>query len=271
MRPGALMLLMWTLGVNWFAARASGHAAAPLAVPSDPSSPRLLQYAAATVGDQESQMAQPSSSVPPERAGERGQTPAIAAKRAKPNSTWPEADAPPAQANLPPWGSAGSLSFGMQVAYGVQAPVPANGSHINLIYAQPQVAVVLRNSESSRLERVELMTEGLLGGAVHPGGQVVGAAMLFRLEGRARGNTKPLLDWGVGLVATTINKHAYELSGNMQFDPQIGIGFEHFMSPRRAFVLEYRFLHLSDAGLVGRNVGVQCSVLTLGFRWLKQP
>jgi len=91
------------------------------------------------------------------------------------------------------------------------------------------------------------------------------------LEGRKRGNTKPLLDWGAGIVDTTVDQHAYKLSGNLQFTPQVGIGFERFFSPQRAFVVEYRFLHMSNAGTLEPNRGVHSSVLTVGFRWLRRP
>jgi len=91
------------------------------------------------------------------------------------------------------------------------------------------------------------------------------------LEGRKRGNTKPLLDWGAGIVDTTVDQHAYELSVNLQFTPQVGIGFERFFSPQRAFVVEYRFLHMSNAGTLEPNRGVHSSVLTVGFRWLRRP
>jgi hypothetical protein len=111
----------------------------------------------------------------------------------------------------------------------------------------------------------------MFGGAVHPGGRILGYTLLFELEGRTRGNTKPLLEWGAGIVNTTINQHAYELSGHLQFTPQAGIGIEHFFSPQRAFVLEYRFLHMSDAGIAEPNHGFHSSVLTIGFRWFKRP
>jgi len=80
------------------------------------------------------------------------------------------------------------LSFGMQVAYSMQAPLPANGSHIDLLYAQPQVAVVLRNFAGSPFERIQLVNEGMLGAAVNPGGCVLGYTMLFAWKG-ARAET----------------------------------------------------------------------------------
>ena len=191
------------------------------------------------------------------------QASAVSGKGCKP-------DLPVAHVAPPFWASNSLLSFGLQVAYGIQMIVPPNGSHINLLYAQPQLAITLRNFAGSRFESIQLVNEGMLGGAVNPGGRVLGYTALFRLEGRTRRNTKPLLDWGGGVIDTTLSDHAYELNGHLQFNPQAGIGFEHFFSPQRAFVVEYRFLHLSNAGIVGPNKGVQCSVLTVGFRWLRR-
>jgi hypothetical protein len=220
-------------------------------------------------GDQQASATQPLDSAQP--PGGREQIPADIRTRSKVDPLIPKLDPSLTHDTLPFWTSGSSLSFGMQAAYAIEIPIARDWSHVNLLYAQPQLAIVLRNFRRTRFERIQLVNEGMLGGAVNPGGRVLGYTMLFRLEGRTRGNTKPLFDWGAGIVNTTINEHAYELGGNLQFTPQIGIGFEHFFSPQRAFVIEYRFLHMSNAGTVQPNFGFQASVLTVGFRWLRRP
>lgn len=172
--------------------------------------------------------------------------------------------------DLPLWTNEGRLNFGFQAAYGIQNPIPPNGSHINLVYSQPQLGVILRNFQRSPVSRLELLNEGMLGAGVHPRGRLLGYALLFRLEGRPHHNTTPLLDWGAGILNTTLNQRAYELAGGLQFSPQAGLGFEHYFSPQRAFVLEYRFLHMSNAGLREPNHGFNAAVLTIGFRWTRK-
>jgi hypothetical protein len=52
---------------------------------------------------------------------------------------------------------------------------------------------------------------------------------------------------------------------------QGGVGIQYFFRPQRAFVVEYRYLHMSNASLEAPNPGFNASMLTLGFRWLRRP
>jgi Lipid A 3-O-deacylase (PagL) len=281
-----LSLALWVPAVGLCLAGAPRLGAEPPAIQAVRRPARLPQEAVAAVRNRESPMTWPADPALPQPPGAPAQISAVPGDGSKPDPQLAKPDDPPLPKPDPPslkrdfsltrapspfWASSSPVSFGFQVAYSMQAPVPANGSHIDLLYAQPQLAIILRNFEHSAVEGIQLVNEGMLGGAVNPGGRVLGYTMLFRLEGRTRGNTKPLFDCGAGIVDTTINEHAYELSSNLQFTPQAGIGFEHFFSPQRAFVLEYRFLHMSNAGLVGPNRGVHSGVLMVGFRWLGRP
>src|SRR5215831_11045749 len=79
------------------------------------------------------------------------------------------------------------LVFGFQAAYGMENAIPRNISHINMLYAQPQIGIVAWNSPNSRLpmKRFEVISEGILGNSVHPGGHIYGDTLLFRFTGRA--------------------------------------------------------------------------------------
>ena len=182
-----------------------------------------------------------------------------------------EQDSSLTHARSPFWSSGGRLSFGLQAAYGIEVPIARDWSHVNLIYAQPQFSIALHKFRRSRLDRIEFLNEGMLGGAVHPIGRVIGYTPLLRVETRSRGNTKLLFDWGAGVIDAGLGKHVPEVSGDLQFTPQAGIGFEHFFSPQRALVFEYRYLHMSNAGIVQPNFGFQCSVVSVGFRWFRRP
>ena len=167
----------------------------------------------------------------------------------------------------------GRWNYGAQVAYAVENAIPRNVSHINLVIAQPQVGLIVHDSKGSQspLRRFEILGEGILGGAVHPGGRMLGATLLFRFDFKPWGRVVPFLDVGSGPLNTTANRHAPELSGHWQFMSQGGVGIQYFFHPQRAFVAEYRYLHMSNAGLVSPNLGFNASMLTMGFRWLRRP
>ena len=167
----------------------------------------------------------------------------------------------------------GRWNFGAQVAYAVENAIPRNISHINMLIAQPQVGLILYDSKGSKfpLRRFEILGEGILGGAVHPGGRMLGATLLFRFNFKPWGRIVPFLDVGSGPLNTTTNQHAPELSGHVQFMSQGGVGIQYFVRPQRALVFEYRYVHMSNAGVEAPNPGFNASMLTVGFRWLRRP
>lgn len=183
----------------------------------------------------------------------------------------PGPPASPQTVAAPYWANEGRISYGVQAADQYQNPIPPNGSHINLVYLQPQLHVILGDFQRSPVMRIEWLSEGALGGATHPGGRLIGYSLLFRLEGRAHRNTLPIMDFGAGVNDTTINNKAYEIAGNLQFTPQGGFGIEHFFGPQHAIVIECRYLHMSNAGIQEPNHGFNTIGITVGFRWLRRP
>ena len=167
----------------------------------------------------------------------------------------------------------GRWDFGAQLACAVENAIPRNISHINMLIAQPQVGLIAANLKGSKfpLRRFEILGEGILGGAVHPGGRMLGATLMFRFNFKPWKRVVPFLDVGSGPLNTTTNLHAPELSGHFQFMSQGGVGIQYFFQPQRAFVVEYRYLHMSNADMQLPNLGFNASMLTLGFRWLRRP
>jgi hypothetical protein len=158
------------------------------------------------------------------------------------------------------------LVLGFQAAYGLENNIPANAtnSHINMIYAQPQIGIVAWNSPESRLplKRFDVISEGMIGGSVHPGGRILGDTLLFRFEGKPLRGVLPFLDIGSGPLNTTINERASELGGHVQFLSQGGFGLQ-----RKKYIIEYRYFHMSNAGLTKPNHGFNGSMLSVGIRW----
>ncbi len=173
----------------------------------------------------------------------------------------------------PYWASTGHWNFGMQVGFALENDIPRNISHIFMVIAQPQLGFVVKDFRGPRspVRRFEIVNEGIFGNAVHPGGRLTGYALLFRFDGRNHGRFIPFFDAGGGMQYTTLHTKAPELSGSFQFSPQAGLGIQYFFDPQRALVLEYRYMHMSNAGIEPPNHGFNASMITIGFRWLRRP
>jgi hypothetical protein len=178
-----------------------------------------------------------------------------------------EPDAPPL------WANRGRWTFGFQLGYGLENAIPRNISHVSLLIAQPQLGLIVWDSPQSRLpaRRFEILSEGILGNAIHPGGRVTGHTLLFRFDGKARSRLVPFFDMGAGVLNTTLDTRIPEISGHVQFTPQGGFGVQYFFNPQRAMVFEYRYMHMSNASLMPPNHGFNSSMVTVGFRWLRRP
>ena len=185
--------------------------------------------------------------------------------------TAPEAGRKPALESPEFWQNRGRWNFGFQVGYAVENAIPRNISHINLLVAQPQVGLIAHEFRRGPVSRFEILGEGILGNAVHPGGHLLGTSLFFRFDAKPHGRFVPFLDAGAGILHTTLSTRAPELSGNLQFLPQGGLGVHYFIRPQRALIFEYRYVHMSNAGIEPPNHGFNASMITIGFRWLRRP
>ena len=178
------------------------------------------------------------------------------------------------QANAEPyWTRHGRLTFGVQFGFGLENNIPRNISHINFIFAAPQIGIIAWDSPHSRLplKRFELISQQMLGGSTHPGGNLIGTSLVMRFGFKPMGRVVPYFDAGSGPVHTTIDENAPEITGHTQFLSQGGVGLQYFVRPQRAMVFEYHYFHMSNAGLQEPNHGFNGSMFTVGFRWLRRP
>jgi len=191
------------------------------------------------------------------------QPPALSAAGIRPYHATPE----------PFWTEHGRLTFGFQLGYGLENNIPHDISHINMVIAQPQIGIIAWDSPHSRLpfERFELINEGIVGNSLHPGGRLFGTSLLLRLGFKPVGRMLPYFDVGTGPVHITIDANAPEITGHTQFLSQGGVGLQYFFKPQRALVFEYRYFHMSNAGIAQPNHGFNGSMVTIGFRWLRRP
>ncbi len=190
------------------------------------------------------------------------------------NSTPPARSVLPATGIPPTYSStSGHWDFGAQVGYTMEYGLDWHEvSHIQMLIAQPQLGFIVRDFQNSPVRRFEIIDEGILGEVVHPhAAYLAGNAVIFRLEGKDFGRWVPFFDAGAGVQHTPLASHVPEVNGFTQFTPQGGFGVEYFIAPQRALVIEWRTVHMSNAGLVSPNMGFNSSMLSIGFRWFHRP
>lgn len=139
-----------------------------------------------------------------------------------------------------------------------------------MLIFQPNIGLILKDFQSGPLRRFELVNEGVIGNAVHPGGHMLGTTLFFRFDFKPHKNVMPFFDAGSSAMHTSLAERAPEISGTTQFMPQGGFGIQYFFRPQRALVIEYRYFHMSNAGLQQPNEGFNGSMMTIGFRWFRR-
>jgi lipid A 3-O-deacylase PagL len=94
---------------------------------------------------------------------------------------------------------------------------------------------------------------------------VVGVLPLLRYDFTHWEPLVPFCDLGAGLTLTDISRP--DLSGDFQFNEQIGVGAHYLFGERTAVTFEYRFMHISNAGLKEPNHGVNANIFSAGLTW----
>src|SRR4051812_40615717 len=83
---------------------------------------------------------------------------------------------------------------------------------------------------------------------------VIGGAAILRYNFCTHSRWVPFFDGGGGAAATSIRNT--DLSTTFEYNLQAGVGTQYFVSKDFAVTAQYRFLHLSNAGLAAPNLGV---------------
>ena len=58
-----------------------------------------------------------------------------------------------------------------------------------------------------------------------------------------------------------------EISGDFQFLLHTGVGIEYFRPGSRSFSINYRYFHVSNAGIESPNIGLNAGLFTLSFHF----
>lgn len=110
----------------------------------------------------------------------------------------------------------------------------------------------------------ELLLELLGGAQFEPQNRhIIGASPLARYNFTGNERLRPFLNVGAGIAETDIGEP--DLSTRFEFILQAGGGVHYFLTSNKALTLQYRFLHLSNAGIDSPNLGVNTSLFTIGI------
>ena len=112
----------------------------------------------------------------------------------------------------------------------------------------------------------ELLAQVFGGAQFYPDtAYVVGAGPLIRYNFAAGHRLVPFIDLGGGVAATDIRNG--DLSTTFEFNLQGGLGAHWFVRDNVALTFQYRFIHLSNAGIKFPNLGANTSTFLAGVTW----
>ncbi len=112
----------------------------------------------------------------------------------------------------------------------------------------------------------ELIGEAFGGFQYHPEHAYLGGvAPLVRYNFATGTRWVPFVNAGAGVTWTDIRDG--DLSTKFEFNLQIGAGVHYFLKDNLSLDIQYRFIHISDAGISTPNLGVNDSNLVLGASW----
>ena len=112
----------------------------------------------------------------------------------------------------------------------------------------------------------EIMQELFGGAQVRPRyAYAVGLTTLLRYNFVTGSRWVPFVCCGLGVSATDISRP--DLSSTFEFNIQSGAGVNYFLNEHTALIFQYRYIHISDAGMTTPNQGVNESTFSTGISW----
>ena|SRR2546421_4863488 len=158
-------------------------------------------------------------------------------------------------------GAAVGLGLGMKVLLSERAhDLALAKAHFGWVFSD------LRSQNKWYRGNWELLVELFAGAQFRPDADyVVGIGPLLRYNFATRSRWVPFLDGGGGVSATSIRDS--DLSTTFEYNLQAGAGTHYFYRKNAAVTFQYRFLHLSNAGMKFPNLGVNTSTMYLGLSW----
>lgn len=74
------------------------------------------------------------------------------------------------------------------------------------------------------------------------------------------------LHWSIGAGLCHLTNLVPEQGSHTNFTEEVGVGYMHRAGRRTAWTADYRFAHISDGGRNDPNIGLNCSIVTVGWR-----
>ena len=154
-------------------------------------------------------------------------------------------------------------------AFGTTAIGGSNYSH-DLWLAQIQGGLMMADVMEPDFwfgGNLEMIGKLMLGGQDNPeGAYFCGINGGLRYHFRTGTALAPFVGCSVGVAITDVGTP--DSTGKFQFNQQLGVGTRYLLSRHHAITLAYDFWHISNAGIIEPNDGVNTHVVSLGFAWL---
>jgi lipid A 3-O-deacylase len=164
----------------------------------------------------------------------------------------------------------GQQSVGIIAGHRLALPIGgSSGSNIQelrFLYLAPRWGIGLSDpmgGNSWYRGNVELLIEGTFLYCFEPKNGIAGGITpLIRYIFLADERVIPFAQLGAGILALDFNLRRQ--ADGFNFTPQAGLGIQYIVSERAAFTGEWRYLHISNAGIHERNAGINSSLVLLG-------
>ena len=77
----------------------------------------------------------------------------------------------------------------------------------------------------------------------------------------------PYVELGGGMLFT--NKEVPVRTSDINFTPQVGLGMHIFTREKRSLTLDFKYVHISNAGMTTLNPGLNTLQFGIGYHWMK--
>jgi lipid A 3-O-deacylase len=164
----------------------------------------------------------------------------------------------------------GKQSLGISGGYGLALPVGGTDApemeDIEFVYVTPRWGVGISDPLGDRSwyrGNFELLLEGTFLYIFEPKHGIAGGlAPVFRYNFLTGSRIVPFLQAGAGVIA--LDADLERQADGLNFIVQSGLGLHFFVSQSTALTGEWRFHHISNAGIHNRNAGINSSLFMLG-------
>ncbi len=168
----------------------------------------------------------------------------------------------------------GAVEFGAQLGWGAAVDIPPRWPRTNweFVYFHPNFKYNLTGLLGKSFYRGTLswMTEAGIAASYHPSsGYVLGFSPLMVeykfVQPKAR--IIPYVMTGAGFSYTDWSDKPFqrEIATNFEFLLHAGAGAEFYKFKNGAFSVNYRFYHISNAGIAFPNIGINANLFTIGY------